>query len=90
MRKAVAKHLGTNHTEFFIDEKSMFDLVDSIPKYYDEPFADSSQIPSMLVAGLAARMSQSCSLATEEMNFSVDIIFMKTWLRHRCWIFLTM
>ncbi|MCI8315321.1 MAG: asparagine synthase (glutamine-hydrolyzing) [Lachnospiraceae bacterium] len=53
--KAVAKHLGTNHTEFFIDEKSMFDLVDSIPKYYDEPFADSSQIPSMLVAGLAAK-----------------------------------
>ena len=33
----------------------MFDLVDSIPKYYDEPFADSSQIPSMLVAGLAAK-----------------------------------
>lgn len=53
--RAVAKHLGTNHTEFFIDEKSMFDLVDSIPKYYDEPFADSSQIPSMLVAGLAAK-----------------------------------
>lgn len=53
--KAVAKHLGTNHTELFIDEKAMFDLVDSIPKYYDEPFADSSQIPSMLVAELAAK-----------------------------------
>lgn len=53
--KEVAKYLGTQHTELYIDEQSMFDLVDSIPKYYDEPFADSSQIPSMLVAGLAAK-----------------------------------
>lgn len=53
--RAVAKHLGTQHTELYIDEKSMFDMVESIPKYYDEPFADSSQIPSMLVAGLAAK-----------------------------------
>ena len=53
--KEVAEHLGTNHTELYIDEKEMFELVDSIPKYYDEPFADSSQIPSMLVASLARR-----------------------------------
>lgn len=53
--KEVAKHLGTNHTEVYISEKEMFDLVASIPKYYDEPFADSSQIPSMLVAELAKK-----------------------------------
>lgn len=53
--KEVAKYLGTDHTELYIDESAMFDMVDSIPKYYDEPFADSSQIPSMLVAGLAAK-----------------------------------
>ncbi len=53
--KEVAKHLGTNHTELYIDEKEMFELVDSIPKYYDEPFADSSQIPTMLVSALARR-----------------------------------
>ncbi len=53
--REVARHLGTQHTELYIDEKSMFDMVASIPKYYDEPFADSSQIPSMLVAGLAAK-----------------------------------
>ncbi|MBD5478475.1 MAG: asparagine synthase (glutamine-hydrolyzing) [Lachnospiraceae bacterium] len=51
----VAKYLGTSHTELYIDEKEMFEMVDSIPKYYDEPFADSSQIPSMLVAGLAKK-----------------------------------
>ncbi|NLL78171.1 MAG: asparagine synthase (glutamine-hydrolyzing) [Clostridiales bacterium] len=51
--KEVAEYLGTNHTEMYIDEKQMFELVESIPKYYDEPFADSSQIPSMLVSALA-------------------------------------
>lgn len=49
----VAAHLGTDHTEVYIDEQSMFDMVDSIPKYYDEPFADSSQIPTMLVSKVA-------------------------------------
>ena len=53
--KEVAKHLGTDHTELYIDEKAMFDMVESIPKYYDEPFADSSQIPSMLVSELASK-----------------------------------
>lgn len=51
--KEVAKHLGTSHTELYIDEQEMFRLVESIPEYYDEPFADSSEIPSMLVSKLA-------------------------------------
>jgi len=51
--KEVARHLGTKHTELYIDEKEMFELVESIPQYYDEPFADSSQIPTMLVSKLA-------------------------------------
>lgn len=53
--KKVAEYLGTDHTEQYITEKEMFDLVESIPKYYDEPFADSSQIPTMLVSGLARK-----------------------------------
>lgn len=51
--KEVANYLGTKHTEYYIGEKEMFELVESIPQFYDEPFADSSQIPSMLVSGLA-------------------------------------
>ncbi len=51
--KAVADYLGTAHTELMIEEADMLRLVDSIPKYYDEPFADPSQIPTMLVCKLA-------------------------------------
>ncbi len=53
--KEVARHLGTDHTELYISEKEMFDLVSSIPQYYDEPFADDSEIPSMLVSKLAKK-----------------------------------
>ncbi len=51
--KAVAEHLGTDHTELYIGEEEMFELVDDIPRYYDEPFADSSQIATMMVSKLA-------------------------------------
>jgi asparagine synthase (glutamine-hydrolysing) len=53
--KEVSKHLGTDHTEFYIGEADMLRLVESIPKYYDEPFADSSQIATMLVSELARK-----------------------------------
>lgn len=53
--KAIADYLGTDHTEAYISEQEMFALVESIPRYYDEPFADSSQIPTMLVSALARR-----------------------------------
>ncbi len=51
--KAVADYLGTAHTELMIDEADMLRMVEGIPKYYDEPFADPSQIPTMLVCKLA-------------------------------------
>lgn len=51
--KQVADVLGTDHQEMYIDEQDMLEVLESIPCYYDEPFADSSQIPTMLVAKLA-------------------------------------
>jgi len=51
--KEVAGYLGCDHTELYIGEEEMFSLIEELPVYYDEPFADSSQIPSLLVCGLA-------------------------------------
>lgn len=51
--KKVSEHLGTKHTEMYIDEKDMLSMVADLPQYYDEPFADSSQIATMLVSKLA-------------------------------------
>ena len=50
---AVAWHLGTVHTELYITPKEAMEVIPHIPKLYDEPFADSSQIPTYLLSRLA-------------------------------------
>jgi asparagine synthase (glutamine-hydrolysing) len=53
--KAVATHLGTAHTELYITPEEAMAVIPRIPKLYDEPFADPSQIPTFLVSQLARR-----------------------------------
>ncbi|MDD3312791.1 asparagine synthase (glutamine-hydrolyzing) [Pseudodesulfovibrio sp.] len=53
--RAVAEHLGTDHTELILSPKDLLEVVPSIPEYWDEPFSDSSQIPTYCVSRLARR-----------------------------------
>jgi asparagine synthase (glutamine-hydrolysing) len=48
--RAVAKHLGTEHTEVTLAPDEALKFVDALPDIYDEPFADSSQLPTLLVS----------------------------------------
>ncbi len=51
--KSVAEHLGTDHHELYISPKEAMEAVPHLSEFYDEPFSDSSQIPTFLVSRLA-------------------------------------
>ena len=52
--KAVARHLGTDHTELYVQDEDLRRVVPRLPSIYDEPLADASQIPTVLLCQLAA------------------------------------
>ncbi len=51
--KDIAAHIGTDHTEYYCTEKEALEIVPELPFFYDEPFADSSAIPTTLVCKVA-------------------------------------
>ena len=54
--------MGTSHTELILSPKDLIDVVPKLPLLYDEPFADSSQVPTFLISQLA-RNSVSVALS---------------------------
>jgi asparagine synthase (glutamine-hydrolysing) len=53
--KAVASHLGTDHTQLYVTPQDALSVIPKLPAFFDEPFSDSSQIPTYLISKLTRR-----------------------------------
>lgn len=51
--KEIARYLGTDHTEYYCSQKEALEIIPSLAEVYDEPFADSSAIPTILISKIA-------------------------------------
>lgn len=62
--KTIAEYLDTNHIEYYMKNSDMLELVEKLPFYYDEPFGDTSALPTIIVSKLA-RESVTVALSAD-------------------------
>lgn len=58
--KRIAKHIGSDHQEIYVSSKDALNVIPDLPNIYDEPFADSSQLPTYLVSKIAKKQVTVC------------------------------
>ena len=65
----ISRIIGTSHHEYQINNNDIINLIPKLPIIYDEPFADSSQIPAWIIFSFSSQKQKSYYLEMEEMNF---------------------
>lgn len=84
--KRISGHIGTEHTEYYCKEMEAKEIIPILPFYYDEPFADSSAIPTILVSRLAKESVSVALSADAGDEIFAGYISYSTFMKNLCLI----